>query len=100
MSTFTLSFHTIFVQDDGEEGEISVVIKEETLKNNQERVDDVNSKMEETGEIYTLIIQYHRNNQDYEGWNIHTWSTGVSDGDYEFTSQDDFGKIVTFAIKE
>ena len=56
ISTFTLSFHTIFVQDDGEEGEISVVIKEETLKNNQERVDDANSEIDEMGEIYTLTI--------------------------------------------
>ena len=37
-----------------------------------------------------VTIHYHRNNQDYEGWNIHTWSTGVSDGDYEFTSEGRF----------
>ena len=91
MSTFTPSLQTIFAQDHDQEVGISEVVKEQTLEKNQERVNEVTSKIDETGEVYTLTIHYHRNNQDYEGWNIHTWSTGVSDGDYEFTSEDDFG---------
>ena len=100
MSTFTPSLQTIFAQDHDQEVGISEVVKEQTLEKNQERVNEVTSKIDETGEVYTLTIHYHRNNQDYEGWNIHTWSTGVSDGDYEFTSEDDFGKIATFDVKE
>ena len=102
ISNFTPSLQTIFAQNNGEEVSISELVQtEEQLEKNQlEITPDESSEIENIEQTYTLTIHYNRNNQDYEGWSIHTWSTGVNDGDYEFTSEDDFGKIATIEVKE
>ena len=56
MSTFTPSLQTIFAQDHDQEVGISEVVKEQTLEKNQERVNEVTSKIDEI--IIKFLLLY------------------------------------------
>ena len=70
------------------------------LDENQSEVttSDNNSEMESEVDTSTLTIHYNRINNDYDGWSIHTWDTGIEGDTYEFTGEDEFGKIATLEV--
>lgn len=45
-----------------------------------------------------IIIHYQRLDGNYEGWNIWSWVDGESGQEYEFTENDDFGKVAKFTV--
>ncbi|MBE5965393.1 MAG: type I pullulanase [Lachnospiraceae bacterium] len=44
-------------------------------------------------------LHYHRYNEDYDGWNIWSWIAGKEGASYEFTEEDEFGKIAAFSME-
>lgn len=45
-----------------------------------------------------LIIHYHRFDGSYEGWNVWIWPSGQNGAAYEFTEEDEFGKVAKVTI--
>ena len=46
----------------------------------------------------TINVHYHRSGEDYEGWNIWSWFDGEEGAAYEFTGEDEFGKVATYTL--
>lgn len=46
----------------------------------------------------TVVFKYVREDKDYEGWNIWTWSTGAKDGQQDFEEVKDGMAISTFQV--
>lgn len=46
-----------------------------------------------------INIHYHRYAGDYEGWNIWSWPNGGEGATYEFSAEDDFGKLASYAFE-
>ena len=50
------------------------------------------------GEQIQVNIHYHRYDNEYDGWNIWSWIDGKEGAGYEFTGEDEFGKIAAFTV--
>ncbi len=46
----------------------------------------------------TINVHYHRYADDYDGWNIWSWSPGADGAAFEFSGEDDFGKVATYTL--
>lgn len=46
----------------------------------------------------TVNLHYHRYAGDYEGWNIWSWLPNKDGASFEFTGEDDFGKVATYQM--
>ena len=58
-----------------------------------------------TSDNLKLTVHYHRNAGDYDNWNLWTWKnmdTGADGAGYsfQFTGDDNFGKVATFNMTE
>lgn len=47
----------------------------------------------------TINIHYHRYAEDYDGWNIWSWISGGEGATYDFSGDDDFGKVATYTLQ-
>jgi pullulanase len=47
-----------------------------------------------------IIIHFRRSDGKYDGWNIWSWADGRDGAAFQFTDEDDFGKIATFRVPE
>ncbi len=47
-----------------------------------------------------LIIHYHRFDGNYEGWNLWIWPSGQNGAAYEFSEEDEFGKVARISIED
>ncbi|HWT73957.1 MAG TPA: type I pullulanase [Mobilitalea sp.] len=47
----------------------------------------------------TINVHYHRYAQDYDGWNIWSWELGGEGAAFEFSGEDDFGKVATYTLQ-
>ncbi len=46
----------------------------------------------------TVIIHYHRDDNNYDDWNIWAWGEGLQGSANEFTGEDNFGKIAVLEV--
>lgn len=46
----------------------------------------------------TVNLHYHRYVGDYEGWNIWSWLPNKDGASFDFTGEDDFGKVATYKM--
>lgn len=47
----------------------------------------------------TVKLHYHRIKDDYKGWNVWCWPEGGDGAAYQFTGQDDYGKVATYKLQ-
>ncbi len=47
-----------------------------------------------------LIIHYHRFDGNYEGWNMWIWPNGQNGAAYEFSEEDEFGKVARVMLED
>ncbi len=48
----------------------------------------------------SVIIHYHRDDNNYEGWQIWGWAEGKDGKDFEFTEEDAFGAVAYIDLAE
>lgn len=63
------------------------------------------NQVEETKDIdiregIEVNLHYHRYDNAYEGWNVWAWPKEKDGMAYQFTKEDDFGKIASFHIQD
>ena len=101
ISNVTPSLQTIYAQSNDEEIS-SIELQQDEIQLNENQLEvitpDNNVEMESEVDTSTLTIHYNRINNDYDGWSIHTWDTGIEGDTYEFTGEDEFGKIATLEV--
>ncbi|MCD4714906.1 MAG: type I pullulanase [Clostridiales bacterium] len=47
-----------------------------------------------------MIIHYHRFDGNYEGWNMWIWPNGQNGTAYEFSEEDEFGKVARVMLED
>ena len=47
-----------------------------------------------------VIIHYQRNDENYDGWNIWLWPKGGEGNAYDFSYEDEFGKIAIIDLAD
>ncbi len=45
-----------------------------------------------------IKIHYHRYEGDYDSWNVWSWLSGADGAAYEFSEEDDFGKVAAYTL--
>jgi pullulanase len=56
------------------------------------------NRLAKAAEEIKINLHYHRYAGDFEGWNIWSWISGGEGNSYDFTDEDDYGKIASFTL--
>lgn len=47
----------------------------------------------------TINLHYHRYAKDYEGWNIWSWIPSAEGATFDFSGEDDYGKVASYTME-
>ncbi|WBW98636.1 type I pullulanase [Oceanirhabdus sp. W0125-5] len=58
------------------------------------------AKSMELGNETEVTVHYHRFDNNYDGWNLWMWPDGKGGATYEFSEEDEYGKIARIKVSE